>query len=209
VDAIRQIVSDFSVDVVVCDDGLQHSGLGRDLSICVFNAKQGVGNAQVLPFGPLREPLDVVGDFDAVVVRQTDEPEAVLSAMGVMTHKPVFASTNGPLVVYRSDQPDRRIPLSALSGQHFQAVAGIANPELFFDSLESEGLQIERHAFSDHHPYTEDDMALLGEPVITTEKDAVKLVHLTPSTLWVVALRTEQSALNAWVIDQLTQWSSS
>ena len=207
-DAVHRVIHDHSVDVVVCDDGLQHEGLGRDLSICVFSATQGIGNGQVLPFGPLREPLDVVNDYDAVVVRHTDDAEAALVHMGVSIQQPVFQSLNGSLAVYRSDQPDTRWPLTHFSGQTFQAVAGIANPKVFFDGLQDAGLLITEHVFADNHAYTEDDVALLGEPLITTEKDAVKLVHLSPSPIWVVALETEQAALNAWVIAQLQQWST-
>ena len=43
------------VDVIVCDDGLQHWALARDIEICVFN-DQGTGNGFLLPAGPLREP---------------------------------------------------------------------------------------------------------------------------------------------------------
>ena len=42
-------------DVLVCDDGLQHLALARDIDICIFNA-QGTGNGFLLPAGPLREP---------------------------------------------------------------------------------------------------------------------------------------------------------
>ena len=42
-------------DVIVCDDGLQHYGLYRDLDICVFDDR-GCGNGWLLPAGPLREP---------------------------------------------------------------------------------------------------------------------------------------------------------
>lgn len=207
-DAVYRVIHDYSVDVVVCDDGLQHEGLGRDLSLCVFNATQGIGNGQVLPFGPLREPLDVVHGYDAVVVRHADAAEDALLRMGVLAQQPVFPSINGALAVYRSDQPDRRWPVTHLAGQSLQAVAGIANPKAFFDALQAAGLLITPHVFADHHGYSEDDVALLGEPLITTEKDAVKLVHFSPSPIWVVALETEQAALNAWVIAQLQQWST-
>ena len=205
-DAVKRLIHDHVVDVVVCDDGLQHEGLNRHLSVCVFNALQGVGNGQVLPFGPLREPLDVTSNYDAVVVRHTTDAQAALTAMGVSVTGPVFASTTEALVVYRSDQPQLRWPLAHLAGQSMQAVAGIASPDPFFEALEEAGLHLHRHVFADHHAYTEDDVALLGEPLITTEKDAVKLVHLSPSPIWVVALETEQAAFNAWILSQLEPW---
>ena len=42
-------------DILVCDDGLQHVALARDVEICVFDAR-GIGNGWLLPAGPLREP---------------------------------------------------------------------------------------------------------------------------------------------------------
>ena len=42
------------VQVLVCDDGLQHGPLARDLELCVFD-ERGVGNGHMLPAGPLRE----------------------------------------------------------------------------------------------------------------------------------------------------------
>lgn len=205
-EAVRRLIHDHGVDVVVCDDGLQHEGLDRHVSVCVFNALQGVGNGQVLPFGPLREPLDLVTNYDAVVVRHTTEAHGAAAAMGAAITSPVFASINEALMVYRSDQPQTRWPLDHLADQTMQAVAGIAYPDPFFEALENAGLRITRHVFADHHAYTEDDVALLGEPLITTEKDAVKLVHLSPSPIWVVALETEQAAFNAWVLTQLEPW---
>ena len=44
-----------ATQVIVCDDGLQHLGLYRDVAICVFDDR-GVGNGFLLPAGPLREP---------------------------------------------------------------------------------------------------------------------------------------------------------
>ena len=43
------------IDILVCDDGLQHLALGRDLSIAVFD-ERGSGNGWQLPAGLLREP---------------------------------------------------------------------------------------------------------------------------------------------------------
>ena len=43
------------IQLIVCDDGLQHLQLQRDLEIGVFDDR-GVGNGFLLPAGPLREP---------------------------------------------------------------------------------------------------------------------------------------------------------
>jgi len=54
--AARQLLNQFpAVNVLVCDDGLQHIALQRDIEICVMDAT-GLGNGHLLPAGPLREP---------------------------------------------------------------------------------------------------------------------------------------------------------
>ncbi|MDE0714486.1 MAG: tetraacyldisaccharide 4'-kinase, partial [Gammaproteobacteria bacterium] len=60
------------------------------------------------------------------------------------------------------------------------AVAGIGNPERFFRHLEGAGLAVVRHAFPDHHTYTESDFGFAGDDsvILMTEKDAVKCDHL-------------------------------
>ncbi len=55
-------------DVVLCDDGLQHYRLRRDVEIAVIDAARGLGNGWLLPAGPLREPVARLRTVDAVVV---------------------------------------------------------------------------------------------------------------------------------------------
>ena len=43
-------------DVVLCDDGLQHYRLARDVEIEVIDGRRRYGNGRLLPAGPLREP---------------------------------------------------------------------------------------------------------------------------------------------------------
>src|SRR5690606_18402582 len=43
-------------DIVVCDDGLQHYRLARDVEIEVLDARRRHGNDRVLAAGPLRDP---------------------------------------------------------------------------------------------------------------------------------------------------------
>jgi len=51
-------------DILICDDGLQHYALGRDLEFCIFDGAKGPGNGELLPVGPLREGLDRVRTVD-------------------------------------------------------------------------------------------------------------------------------------------------
>jgi len=69
-------------------------------------------------------------------------------------------------------------------------VAGIANPERFFRSLELAGLILERHSLPDHHAFTQADFAGLNPdyPIIMTEKDAVKCRSLSIRNAWYLAV---------------------
>ena len=205
--AVERLHFHHQVNVILSDDGLQNTRLWRDFSVCVFNKDQGVGNGLEMPFGPLREPLSVVDQMDAIIVRGTEYPKEMLIEMGIETKTPVFGSIGKMAYAYRSDLPHEHHPLSDLVHHgDFDAVSGIASPSRFFEGLEQAGLSIEEYAFPDHHQFTEADVSNLGR-VITTEKDAVKLVHLLQQPFWVVALESHQPEFDSWLIDRLKKWS--
>ncbi|MFT5453277.1 MAG: tetraacyldisaccharide 4'-kinase, partial [Enterobacterales bacterium] len=59
VDPIRARGAEFLVehcacDVILCDDGLQHYALQRDIEIVVIDGKRLLGNGLLMPLGPLR-----------------------------------------------------------------------------------------------------------------------------------------------------------
>lgn len=149
--------------IIVCDDGLQHLALARDVEVIVHSAS-GVGNGFLLPAGPLREPWPRAAD-------------AVLDTSACRTLDDLAVDANG-----------RQVRLDALSGQPVVAVAGIANPQAFFDMLQTRGVKLERSiALPDH-----DDFSgwpglrasfPAGAQVLCTQKDAVKLWPLEPSAL--------------------------
>jgi tetraacyldisaccharide 4'-kinase len=205
--AIERLCFHYPVDVILSDDGLQNTEMWRDFSVCVFNKEQGIGNGLELPFGPLREPTSAVHEMDAIVVRGTDYPKEMLIEMGIETKTPTFGSVARMAYVYRSDQPEIHRPLDDLKGcGNFDAVAGIASPHRFFKGLQQAGLMIEEHAFPDHYAFSTTDIAELSD-VITTEKDAVKLVHLLKEPFWIVVLDSLQPEFEKWLIDSLKDWS--
>ncbi len=160
-DAVRLLEDD--CDVIVCDDGLQHYALARDVEIVVVDGMRGFGNRRLLPAGPLREPVSRIGKVDAVVINGPgyEHPEAI-----GMRLEPVA------VVAFRDGS---RRPLSEFAGREVVAAAAIGNPERFFSMLREHGLLIETRALPDHARFTP---ALAGagrgKPVLLTEKDAVK-----------------------------------
>jgi tetraacyldisaccharide 4'-kinase len=161
------------VQLILCDDGLQHLALQRDLELCVFDAR-GVGNGWLLPAGPLREPWPREVDF-------------VLSAKE-------FASGGNRFSVERELAPlvcnsgGERVQLATLRGRPLQAVAGIATPASFFSMLRSLGLTLEcTFALPDHYPFEAPLPLDPASTVVCTEKDAVKLWRTRPDA-WAVPL---------------------
>lgn len=160
-----------SVDILIADDGLQHYALARDLELVVFDSR-GIGNGRLLPAGPLREAVRRLQEpkVKGLVWQGGVQPLAGLAGRTL----PTFTMTLVPGAVYGINDRSRRCPLDAFAGQSVSAVAGIGHPERFFQMLRDQGLQVESLPFADHHRFTESDMPVTTNPVLMTEKDAVK-----------------------------------
>lgn len=185
-------------DVILCDDGLQHYRLRRDVEVAVFD-RRGTMNGWCLPAGPLREPVERLREVDAVVFNGTPSPPP--STFG----RPVFALRLLANAFARPEAPDVPRTAAEFSGLRLHAVAGIGAPERFFAQLEGMGLDFEPHPFPDHHEYRAADLAFVGDAILTTEKDAVKLARLSlPLPLWVLPVTAEASPdLATFVLEKL------
>ncbi|MCL2430645.1 MAG: tetraacyldisaccharide 4'-kinase [Alphaproteobacteria bacterium] len=154
-------------DCLLMDDGFQNPGLAKDLSLLVIDGAYGLGNGQVMPAGPLREPAArALARADAVVVIG----EAA-DNLGPRITKPVLPAALAP--VNAADFEGRRVV----------AFAGIGRPEKFFATLEACGARlVARHGFPDHHAYSESDLRSLADAasasaatLVTTLKDRTRM----------------------------------
>ncbi len=160
-----------SVDLLVCDDGLQHHALAPDAALLVFDAR-GAGNGLLLPAGPLREPVPLLAGANTWVVYTTPHASTPLPGFCV----PRSLGLAVPLEAWRSGSQAGAVPLAALAGRAITALAGIASPQAFFSSLEAAGLTLQHQPMPDHAAYGSTAPWPVGATeVITTEKDAVKL----------------------------------
>ncbi len=174
------------VNVIVCDDGLQHYRLARDVELAVFDGR-GIGNGWRLPAGPLREPPTRLVTVDAVVLNTAND-------LPLPGGRPAFQMRLVLGEAYRLDAPSERRRLDEFVGQRLFALAGIGNPARFFDALTARGLSIEVHPFPDHHAYCPADLAFASNGILLmTEKDAVKCQGLSPGEIWVVPVDAEMS----------------
>ncbi|MDI1239316.1 MAG: tetraacyldisaccharide 4'-kinase [Polaromonas sp.] len=158
--------------VIVCDDGLQHYALQRDIEIAVFD-ERGVGNGWLLPAGPLREPWPE---------RLQRGVRAGGRGIDLVLHTAALPAFDGfrssrQLADHARRADGSRVPLDSLAGQPVLALAGIAKPEAFFAMLRARGLVLAEtrdlpdHYSFDSYPRPQDK----GYTLICTEKDAVKL----------------------------------
>ncbi len=180
-------------DIVLCDDGLQHTALARDVEVCVFDAR-GAGNGWLLPAGSLREPWPRPVDL----VLWTEAPPAPAPAgQGVFVARRRLADH-----ALRAD--GTAVPLDELRGQPLVALAGIARPEAFFDMLRAAGLALaDTVALPDHYDFDSSNrFADQRVGLICTEKDAIKLWRRAPQAL-AVPLRLEVPAAFFDALDQL------
>ena len=169
-------------DVLICDDGLQHYRLARDVEIAVEDSR-GLGNGCLLPAGPLREPAS----------RPVDARILNVGAEAIREQPPgTYRMHLKPAGLYRLDQPEIGVDVTFLRGRRLHAVAGIGDPGRFFASLQEIGLVATTHAFPDHHDFSNRDLDFDDcDAVLMTEKDAVKCGGFARSDLY--ALRVEAS----------------
>jgi tetraacyldisaccharide 4'-kinase len=168
-------------NVVVADDGLQHYAMARTVEIAVIDSSRGLGNGRILPAGPLREPASRLDEVDAVV-RLVRGPPARLSA------RESTMSLAGDTFV-RVNAPTIAAPAQSFRVAGVHAVAGLGNPERFFEHLRSLGIDANCHAFPDHHRFTPADLIFPeASAILMTEKDAVKCIAFADDRCWALSV---------------------
>ena len=185
-------------DVILADDGLQHYRLVRDVEVAMFD-ERGLMNGWCLPAGPLREPVSRLAQVDALVLN------GIAVSPAPTLDRPVFLMRLLGESFHRLDDPLMQCRAADLAGRKLHAVAGIGAPRRFFDQLSEMGMSFIEHAFADHHSYSAEELAFVGDAILTTEKDAVKLMRLSlPLPVWVLPVTAEVSPdLAAFVLEKL------
>lgn len=168
-------------DVIVTDDGLQHYALARDVELAVVDAARGLGNGLPLPAGPLREPRSRLREADAVVLLGGTVTGAFGREFAMTFVGDRFVRVNGKGASVGGEAFRR-------SGVH--ALAGIGNPQRFFDHLAALGIAASCHALPDHHRFTRVDLELAdATAILMTEKDAVKCTAFADDRCWALPIK--------------------
>ena len=177
--------------ILILDDGFQHRAVARDIDLVVVTPEDLAGRRA--PFGRLREPVSALARAHAVIVEGpapahlAAAPHATLLSLRRLIRPPVRLDSSPPL-------PDSPGPVVA--------VAGIAQPGRFTDTLEAAGWTVARlMAFRDHHRFARRDLDAIesaaretrATAILTTEKDAVRLLPLRPFSVPIAAVPLEVS----------------
>lgn len=171
----RKLV-DSGCDFIIMDDGFQSRTLHYDYALITLDARRGVGNGAVIPGGPLRAPLrDQLRLADAVLrIGEGQGGDEVIRAAS-RAAKPLMQAHLKPANI------------RAISGKQVLAYTGIGDPEKFYETLSEFGCWLgATRSFPDHHVFTQSEARELLDKasaedleLVTTEKDAVRLTHLT------------------------------
>ena len=176
-DAARLLLDQSDCNVILSDDGLQHYALNRDIEIAVIDGERRFGNGYCLPAGPLREPIERLQSVDFIVVNGEKSEDNEFSMK-------ITGNTAVNLVT------GEHKPLQDFNAVACHALAGIGNPERFFKLLESAGVTCKNHSFPDHYKFRQRDISFPdSEPVLMTEKDAVKCMAFAGEQHWFIPVK--------------------
>jgi tetraacyldisaccharide 4'-kinase len=173
--------------VILMDDGFQNPAIAKDASLIVIDASRGLGNACVLPAGPLRAPLaPQLARTDALVVIGDGAAAEATAAAIVALDRPVL----------RAHLKPDDASVASLSGKRVLAFAGIGDPDRFFRTLRASGIAVVlERAFADHHRFSEIEIETLiadakreALTLVTTEKDMARLRNAERVPDWARAI---------------------
>ena len=158
-------------DIVILDDGLQEYKIKKNLNIVCFNEKQLVGNGLVMPAGPLRENLNNLKSSDVVIINGNKNKSFEEKILNINNKLEIFYSNYKPQNIEK------------FKNKKLFAIAGIGNPENFFQLIEDNDLLIKKKfIFPDHHKYSNNEILNIVDEakkencqIITTEKDYYKI----------------------------------
>jgi tetraacyldisaccharide 4'-kinase len=172
----RYLVEELGCQLIICDDGLQHYALHRDVELVVMDDRK-VGSGFLLPMGPLREGLWRLANVDAIIHNSDVIPHF---------HQPVskqFSMSLQPGQIINIQDKSRKASVGAFREKPVSALAGIGSPQRFFNQLKAMGFDLVASLpFPDHYHFSRDDIP--EGTVVMTEKDAVKVASYAHDDCW-------------------------
>lgn len=210
--AIKLLLANSSVQMIICDDGLQHYALYRDAEWIVVDVERGFGAGKLLPQGFLREPIERLKN--ATVIYHGKNPDDLL--VKTANFEPIYRTTTTTATMqlvpdmpqsyhdYLNHAVNQQPTNSILHSKQVCGVTGIGYPNRFFKTLNELGFEVVPFVFVDHHQFKATDFLgcergdLANLPIVVSEKDMIKIQQLDLSDtlknrLWVLPVHAKLS----------------
>ena len=180
---IKQLLNNYSVDVIIMDDGFQHRQVNRDLDIIAISAYEKQKDYELIPLGNLREPIKNIKRADLVIYTKTENYK-IPAIHSKIKHNLSGNIINSFMQFVLMKYDDSGYHKVQPPDNYFFAFCGISDPRSFINYASKLGLKIKDERFyKDHQNYTQTIIEQLSEQikrnacnhVLTTEKDIVKL----------------------------------
>ncbi len=161
----------YEFDSVILDDGFQDYKFKKDLSIICFNSVQLIGNGFVIPAGPLRESISSLKDAHIILINGEKNHDFENQILSCNDNLKIFYSYYKPL------------NLTDFKNKKLLAIAGIGNPENFFELMKKYNLDVQKKLiFPDHYKFSHLEIKDIIDKakkenlhIIMTEKDFYKV----------------------------------
>ena len=202
---IKKLMVKFpALELILLDDAFQHRSVKAGLQILLTDYSNMYYDDRMLPAGNLREFKSGVQRADIIIVSKTPpifspiERRQILTKINPLPHQQVFFS----FIKYHSFTHffDKKVYLAPsfkeVIGKDTEVLvfAGIANPALLEDFVRSMSKSYKMISFDDHHEFNNADLVKIKSEfdglrsakkiILTTEKDAMRLLHLNLSLEW-------------------------
>ena len=168
--AINTIIK-LGYDAIILDDGFQDHLIFKNLNILCFDSKNWIGNNNLIPSGPLREPLKAIKEANFIVIK--GEKNQIIE-------NEIKKLSPNIEIIYAENRIENN---ETLKNKNFIAFTGIGNPYSFFNTLLNNNIKIIKQIiYPDHFQFTEKNYKILFQEaennncnLITTEKDWVRI----------------------------------
>ena len=188
------LIDKYGCNVIVSDDGFQHLRLQRDVDIVVVDGQRGLGNGWCLPAGPLREFRSALHRADMLIINGGGKDD-------------IRNLPKNALPSFHMQVKSQPLATTKKSAENVFAVAGLGNPDRFFNLLRGKEIQFSEKPYPDHHQFSQQDFSFADEEsvIYMTEKDAVKCDAISiPGQVIVVSIEADlPESFYTFIFDQL------
>lgn len=185
-----------NIQLVLLDDAYQHRRVKANINILLTTYDKPFYEDSVLPFGRLRESQEGKRRAEVIILTKCpntlseDEKLKIINSINPHPHQPVLFSS----ITYSDKVYSQNQVLKFKDFDDFQLITGIANPKLLLSYLSQNGKTFEHQNFPDHHQFTTQELKNLEDlhkPILTTEKDYIRLVDVLEKELFYLPIEVE------------------